>query len=49
MSLPVTEFVAAGGLIKNAFLMQIYADVLGMPTALAAAGEPPVPPLQCRS
>ena len=25
---PVTEFIVAGGLLKNAFLMQIYADVL---------------------
>ena len=25
---PVTEFVAAGGLLRNPFLMQVYADVL---------------------
>ncbi len=29
--LPVTEFVVAGGLLKNAFVMQTYADVLDMP------------------
>ena len=28
---PVTEFVAAGGLLKNEFLMQTYADILRMP------------------
>ena len=28
---PVTEFVVAGGLLKNAFLMQIYATSCGMP------------------
>lgn len=27
---PVTEFIVAGGLLKNPMLMQIYADVLGM-------------------
>ena len=27
----VTEFVVAGGLLKNRLLMQIYADVLGLP------------------
>ena len=27
----VTEFVVAGGLLKNSLLMQIYADVLGLP------------------
>ena len=28
---PVTEFMVAGGLLKNALLMQIYADVLDLP------------------
>ena len=28
---PVTEFIVAGGLIRNPFIMQIYADVLRMP------------------
>jgi L-ribulokinase len=29
--LPVVEFIAAGGLIKNPFVMQVYADVLRRP------------------
>jgi L-ribulokinase len=29
--LPVIEFIAAGGLIKNPLVMQIYADVLRRP------------------
>ena len=40
---PVTELVVAGGLLKNALLMQIYADVLG-PAAVdhrLAAGPGP--------
>lgn len=28
---PVIDFIAAGGLIKNSFVMQIYADVLNRP------------------
>ncbi|OLT10287.1 ribulokinase [Kocuria sp. CNJ-770] len=39
--IPVTEFVAAGGLIKNAFLMQIYADVLGMPISVIGSDQGP--------
>jgi len=35
---PVTEFVVAGGLLRNAFLMQVYADVLRRPLALGAIG-----------
>ena len=31
---PVTEFVAAGGLLRNPFLMQIYCDVLNRPLSL---------------
>lgn len=30
----VNEFIAAGGLIKDPFLMQIYADVLNMPISV---------------
>jgi len=30
----VDEFVAAGGLLKNSFVMQVYADVLGMPLSV---------------
>jgi L-ribulokinase len=40
-SVPVTEFVAAGGLLKNAFLMQVYADVLRMPVATCASEQAP--------
>jgi L-ribulokinase len=36
---PVTEFVAAGGLLKNEFLMQVYADVLRMPVATCASAQ----------
>ncbi|MCX4744715.1 ribulokinase [Kitasatospora sp. NBC_01287] len=38
---PVTEFVVAGGLKKNALLMQIYADVLRRPVSLAASEQGP--------
>ena len=38
---PVTEFTAAGGLLKNRFLMQTYSDVLGRPINLLASGQGP--------
>jgi L-ribulokinase len=38
---PVGEFTAAGGLLKNAFLMQTYADVLGRPINLLASEQGP--------
>ncbi|MCC3278645.1 ribulokinase [Arthrobacter sp. zg-Y40] len=38
---PVTEFIAAGGLIKNRFLMQVYADVLGMPISVIGSDQGP--------
>ena len=38
---PVTEFIAAGGLIKNPQLMQCYADVLGMPISTIASEQGP--------
>ncbi|SMB97703.1 ribulokinase [Deinococcus hopiensis] len=38
---PVHEFIAAGGLIKNPALMQIYADVLGKPLSVADSAEAP--------
>nr|WP_307846321.1 ribulokinase [Actinospica durhamensis] len=38
---PVTEFIAAGGLIKNSFLMQMYADVLRRPVSLAGSAQGP--------
>ncbi|MBO0804728.1 MAG: ribulokinase [Nocardiopsaceae bacterium] len=37
----VTEFVAAGGLLRNEFLMQVYADVLRMPVATCASEQAP--------
>jgi L-ribulokinase len=39
--IPVTEFVAAGGLLRNEFLMQVYADVLRMPVATCASEQAP--------
>jgi L-ribulokinase len=38
---PVTEFVVAGGLMKNRMLMQIYADVLNMPLTVVTSGQAP--------
>lgn len=38
---PVVEFIAAGGLIKNPVLMQIYADVLRMPISLIGSEQGP--------
>lgn len=38
---PVSEFVVAGGLVKNALLMQIYADVLGMPLSVIVSDQGP--------
>jgi L-ribulokinase len=38
---PVTEFIAAGGLLRNAFLMQTYANVLRMPVATCASAQAP--------
>ncbi len=35
----VTELVVVGGLMKNALLMQIYADVTGLPLSLAASSQ----------
>jgi L-ribulokinase len=37
----VTEFIVAGGLVKNAFLMQIYSDVLRLPISTIASREGP--------
>ncbi len=39
--MPVTEFVVAGGLLKNATLMQCYADVLRMPISVIASEQGP--------
>ena len=38
---PVEEFVVAGGLLKNATLMQIYSDVLGMPISTIRSTQGP--------
>ncbi|WP_433463190.1 ribulokinase [Spirillospora sp. CA-128828] len=38
---PVEEFVVAGGLMKNAFLMQVYADVLRRPLSLIGSAQGP--------
>lgn len=37
----VTEFIVAGGLLKNAFLMQVYADVLRRPLSVIASDQGP--------
>ncbi|TDC68687.1 ribulokinase [Actinomadura sp. GC306] len=38
---PVAEFVVAGGLLKNRFLMQVYADVLRRPLSLIGSSQGP--------
>ena len=38
---PVTEFVVAGGLLKNELLMQIYADVLDLPLSTIDSQQGP--------
>ena len=38
---PVDEFVVAGGLLKNRHLMQLYADVLGMPISTIVSEHGP--------
>ncbi|OJF12031.1 ribulokinase [Couchioplanes caeruleus] len=38
---PVHEFVAAGGLTKNALIMQIYADVLRRPLSVIGSAQGP--------
>ncbi|PJJ55718.1 ribulokinase [Compostimonas suwonensis] len=38
---PVTEFIAAGGLIKNAFLMQSYSDILRLPISVIGSEQGP--------
>jgi L-ribulokinase len=38
---PVEEFVVAGGLTRNAFLMQLYADVLGRPLSITDSAQGP--------
>ncbi len=36
---PITEIVACGGLIESELIMQIYADVTGLPIKAAASGQ----------
>jgi L-ribulokinase len=38
---PVEELVIAGGLVKNALLMQIYADVTGLPLSTVGSAQAP--------
>lgn len=38
---PVEEFVVAGGLLRNRFLMQIYADVLRRPLSVIGSDQGP--------
>jgi L-ribulokinase len=38
---PVTEFVVAGGLLKNTALMQMYSDVLRLPLSTIASDQGP--------
>lgn len=37
----ITEFIAAGGLLRNRFLMQVYCDVLGMPLSVITSDQGP--------
>ena len=39
--IPVTEFVVAGGLIKDEFVMQVYADVLRRPLSVISSEQGP--------
>jgi len=39
--IPVTEFVVVGGLLKNAFLMQTYADVIRRSISIIASEQGP--------
>lgn len=38
---PVEEFVVAGGLKRNSFLMQLYADILRRPVSVAVSEQAP--------
>jgi len=38
---PVTEFIVAGGLLKNSHLMQAYADILRLPISTIASEQGP--------
>jgi L-ribulokinase len=38
---PVTEFIVAGGLLKNQFLMQLYSDATRLPLSTIASEQGP--------
>lgn len=38
---PVTEFIVAGGLIKNKFLMQLYSDITRLPISVLESEQGP--------
>ncbi len=38
---PVTEFIVAGGLLKNTFLMQTYSDILRLPISTIGSDQGP--------
>jgi L-ribulokinase len=38
---PVTEVIVAGGLLKNAFLLQVYSDVLRRPLSVIGSDQGP--------
>ncbi|TDS86794.1 ribulokinase [Nesterenkonia aurantiaca] len=38
---PVTELVVAGGLLRNSFLMQLYADITGLPISTIVSTQGP--------
>jgi L-ribulokinase len=38
---PVTEFIVAGGLQRNPFLMQTYSDILRLPISITASDQGP--------
>jgi L-ribulokinase len=39
--IPVTEFIVAGGLLKNKFLMQLYSDVTRLPLSVIDSDQGP--------
>jgi L-ribulokinase len=39
--IPVTEFIVAGGLIKNKFLMQLYCDITRLPLSILDSEQGP--------
>lgn len=39
--IPVTEFIVAGGLIKNKFLMQLYSDITRLPLSVINSEQGP--------